>query len=231
MATILVVDDDSDIRSLLTDFLTNENHLIQTAADGSEALHMVESRPFDLALVDIWLLGMSGIELLEHLRDLAPEMPVVVITCHPAYETAVQALRSGACDYVEKPFDLKNLRTTVRKALEQHCPPEQIRVGELVVDLLAGKVRRGEQLLTLTPTELAILAYLARRSGQIVTFDELLVHVWHCRSEVGSKEQVRTVVWRLRQKIEQDPTRPRWLVTVRGMGYRLETSPNEGSAP
>jgi DNA-binding NtrC family response regulator len=80
MATILVVDDDPDIRSLLTDFLTSEDYVVQTAADGSDALHMVQSRAFDLALVDIWLPGMPGIELLEHLKDLAPEMPVVIIT-------------------------------------------------------------------------------------------------------------------------------------------------------
>jgi len=143
MATILVVDDDPDIRNLLTDFLTSEHYMVQTAADGSDALHMVQSRAFDLALVDIWLPGMSGIELLEQLKSLAPDMPVLIITCRPAYETAVQALRSGACDYVEKPFALDNLRTTVRKTLEKHCPPTQIRVGELIIDLQARQVWRG----------------------------------------------------------------------------------------
>lgn len=87
---------------------------------------------------------------------------------------------------------------------------------------------RGEQVLALTVTEFEVLVYLARRSGQIVTFDELLASIWHCPPEVGSREQVRTVMWRLRQKTEQDPTHPRWLVTVRGIGYRLEPSPNEG---
>jgi two-component system OmpR family response regulator len=129
-------------------------------------------------------------------------MPVVIITCRPAYATAVQTLRSGACDYVEKPFALDALQTTVRKTLEKHCPPTQIRVGEFVVDLLARQVWRGEQVLTLTPTEFEVLAYLARRTGQTVTFEELLAHIWPCPLEVGSKEQVRTVMWRLRQKVE-----------------------------
>jgi DNA-binding response OmpR family regulator len=174
MATILVVDDEPDIRSLLTDLLAPEGHIVHTTANGSDALHMVQSKTFDLALVDIWLPGMSGIELLEHLKDLAPDMPVVIITCRPAYETAVQALQAGACDYVEKPFALDSLRTTMHEALERRCPSAQIQIGSLLIDLTAQRVYCERQLIELTATEFGVLTYLAKRPGQVVTYDELL---------------------------------------------------------
>jgi len=93
MATILVVDDEPDIRELITDVLAVAGHKVQTAAHGAEALDMVRQQPFDLALVDIWLPGLNGLDLLAQLRNLVPKMPVVIITCRPAYETAMRAWR------------------------------------------------------------------------------------------------------------------------------------------
>jgi DNA-binding NtrC family response regulator len=119
MVSILVVDDAPDVRKLLTDFLTAEGYMVHTASDGSDALQIAQGKTFDLAMVDIWMPGMSGIELLKRLKDLAPEMSVVIITCRPAFDTAVKALKGGASDYVIKPFVLDDLRMTVRKALER----------------------------------------------------------------------------------------------------------------
>ncbi len=225
MATVLVVDDEPDIRGLLTEILTGEGHQVQAAAQGSEALDMVRQRTFDLALVDIWLPGLNGLNLLAQFRDLAPEMPVVIITCRPAYETAMQAWRGGAYDYVEKPFVPKELLAVVRRVLTKSRSPARVQVGELTLDLAAQRVWRGEQELSLTPREYELLAHLVRRAEEVVTWEELLAEVWGYPPDRGSMETVRSCAKRLRRKIEPDPGRPRYLVAVWGRGYRWEVAP------
>jgi DNA-binding NarL/FixJ family response regulator len=125
MATILIVDDEQDVCDLLTTVLSPDGHTVHTAVSGLEVLDMVRCQHFDLALLDVWMRGLNGIELLERLKGLAPNMPVVIITGRPACETAVLALRLGAFDYLQKPFALEDLRTTVRRALAGKRLPTQ----------------------------------------------------------------------------------------------------------
>lgn len=231
MATILVVDDEPDIRRLLTETFALEGHKVQTAANGSDALDMVRQRAFDLALVDIWLPDRNGLDLLAQLRGLAPQMPVVVITCRPAYETAMRAWRGGAYEYVEKPFAPEELQAVVRKALAQSRPPARIQVGELTLDLAAQRVWCGERELALTPREYELLVYLVRRAGEVVTWEELLAEVWRYPPDVGSAETVRSCAKRLRRKIEPESGQPRYLVTVWGRGYRWEMTPVQADWP
>jgi len=115
MATILVIDDEQDICVLLTHALTPEGHKVQTVADGDAALDLLRRQPFALALVDIWLPGVHGLDLVQRLRELAPDLPLVLMTARPAIETAVLALRLGMDDYLTKPLDLKTVRATVAR--------------------------------------------------------------------------------------------------------------------
>lgn len=220
MAKILIVDDDRDLCTMLVDGLSLKGHILQTAADGSEALDLVRRQVFDLALIDIWMPKLNGIELLGELRDLAPEMPVVIITVRPTYETAVQALRGGAFDYVEKPFTLNALSKTIHQALAGHRPPARIQVDGLIIDLAAREVRSHQRQVRLTPLEYNLLAYLLCHADRVITTDELLDRVWGYSSMNGTPDQVRNAVRRLRAKLGDQMPSPRFISTVRGAGYR-----------
>lgn len=205
MALILVVDDEPDIQRLLTEILNLEGHAVHTAADGLEALHRVRRQCFDLALVDIWLPGLNGIELLNRLKHARPTLPVIIITCRPAYMTCVLALRMGACDYVEKPFNVANLRATVQRALAKENQPaeqeEHWNATQLACALpwLAG----SEQICdSLSMREKQVLARLA--SGQ--TNDEIARdmrlsiktvghHVSHILVKLGVRSRTEAAVW------------------------------------
>jgi DNA-binding response OmpR family regulator len=220
MAKILIVDDDRDLCSMLVDALSLNGHILQIAANGLEALDMIQRQVFDLALVDIWMPKLNGIELLEKLKDLAPGMPVVLITVHPTYETVVQALRGGACNYVEKPFTLGTLLETIHQALARHSPPMRIQADGLTIDLAAREVHTAHRQACLTPLEYDLLTYLLRHAHRVITADELLDKVWGYSAMEGAPVQVRNAVRRLRMKLGDELPTSRFITTVRGVGYR-----------
>ncbi len=194
MATILVVDDDRDICNLLTDVLEGEGYAVQAVMDGQAALSALRHQPFDLALVDILLPGLSGLDLLKRLKEQVPAMPVILITCKQDPETILQALRAGAGEYVTKPFDLAYLRAAVRQALDKACLP------------LAQASHRSEEeearWASLSDREREVLARIAagqsnKQIAQTLAISERTVetHVGNLLEKLGVTSRTEAAVW------------------------------------
>ncbi|MCR4405769.1 MAG: response regulator transcription factor [Anaerolineae bacterium] len=214
---ILVVDGEPDIREILVRYLSAPGHEVAAAADGPEALALAKAEDFALALVDIRMPGMSGLELLAELKRLDHEMPVILMTAYPSSRVKDWGLKQGVCGYLVKPFTKAEVLAAVELGLRE---PEAVRVGDLLVDLRARQVMRGDEEVCLTRLEFDLLAYLVRNAGRVVGYDELLREVWGYDYTAGGQETIKSCVKRLRRKIEPDPAQPRYLVTVRGVGYR-----------
>ena len=159
-------------------------------------------------------------ETFQSVREQA-KVPLLAIV--PTYEEARLALQFGCDEVLVRPFDLEQLKLRAHKMLGLVGNDRSL-VGELLIDLPARQVRRGGEKLHLTKIEFDLLAYLARNTGRVVGYDELLDEVWRYHPDSGTQEQVRTAIWRLRKRIEDYPARPQYIVGVRGVGYRLEAS-------
>jgi len=205
MADILVIDDEPDIRQLLADVLASEGHKVQTVADGDAALDLLRRQPFDLALVDIWLPGVHGLELVHRLRELAPDLPLVLITARPALETAVLALRLGVDDYLTKPLDLKTVRATVARLTAPRSREEEQRW--LAEQLARARPRLAEaerrwQSLTEREREVLRLVAQGQSNQQIAQFLDISEHTvaTHLRNlldklGVGNRVQAARLWW------------------------------------
>jgi two-component system KDP operon response regulator KdpE len=220
--TILVVDDEPAIRRFLTPFLEAEGYGVIEAATGREAL--AASQDADVMLLDLGLPDLDGEEVLKALPPWN-RARVIVLSVRGREQDKVRALDLGASDYLTKPFGLAELAARIRALLRREGdlgqePPSQYTFGELVIDLGGHVVRRDGADVHLTPTELKLLAFLVRHAGKVVTHGQLLKEVWGKHSQ-GQEHYVRIHVHKLRQKIEQDPARPRYLHTEAGVGYRF----------
>jgi DNA-binding response OmpR family regulator len=222
---ILVVEDDATIRGGLRDALRSEGYEVIEAADGARGLDAGLRDDPDLIILDLMLPGMDGYEVLERLRRDAVETPVLVLTAKGLEEDRVKGFALGADDYVVKPFSLAELLGRVASRLrawdrERGLTGRQaLRLGAIVIDFAARTARRAEEEIRLTPTELDLLAFLAERKGRAVSRAEILRGVW--QGDVTDRV-IDMAILNLRKKLEEDPARPRHLVSVRGFGYRLE---------
>ena len=221
---VLVVDDETAVRRTLRANLTARGYEVTVAETGEEALADVAGRRTDLVILDLMLPGMSGIEVCEAIRATS-SVPILVLSARGEERTKVRALALGADDYLTKPFGIDELLARVR-ALLRRSPAEAaesevvLQVGALALNTQAHEVRRDGVLLDLTPREFDVLAYLMGHTGRIVTHRVLLNAVWG--GEYGRETQyLRVFVNRLRRKIEEDPSHPRYILTEPGVGYRL----------
>lgn len=223
-ARILVVDDDDVFRTYLRSLLEREGHTIVEAATAEDALALLgEERP-DLIVLDIEMPGMSGLELLNRLRDRG-RVPAIVVSGHDSESERVLGLDLGADDYVVKPFLAREFGARVRSVLRRAQPPaavETLRFGTLEIRLASRDVLRDGQVVQLTPREFDVLAYLASRPKRVVTRQQLLGDVWKSSEEWQDPATVTEHIRRLRHKIEEDPANPRWLRAVRNVGYAFE---------
>ena len=221
---ILIVDDEPAIRRALRVNLTASGYGV-TAVEGGEAAleHVAEHAP-NLIILDLMLPGLSGLDTCRALRAESA-VPILVLSARGEEGTKVRALDLGADDYLTKPFGMGELLARVRALLRR--PPATVpsesgvlRVGDLLLDLDTRQVHRGNTSLDLTARELDVLAYLMRHTGKVVTHRLLLAEVWgpEYRDET---HYLHVFINRLRHKIEQDPGRPRYIVTDPGVGYRL----------
>ena len=222
---ILTVEDDQRIRTAVRLALEEEGWDVEETASGEEALEAFTRTPADVVLIDIMLPGMDGFEVCRSIRRLG-DVPIVMVTARSDSHDVVAGLEAGADDYLRKPFDPKELSARIRALLRRIRPdddrPTQIQVDQLEVLPEAGVVRYRGQEVHLTRTEFRLLLELATNPDRILSREDLLERVWGY-DYFGDGRLVDVHIRRLRMKIEPDPANPRYVVTVRGMGYKLQT--------
>jgi DNA-binding response OmpR family regulator len=225
MATVLLVDDEPSLLEILETYLKEEGFGVRSTGDGESAVEIALRERPDLILLDLTLPKLSGIEVFRRIRAESG-VPVIMLTGRSAEVDRIVGLELGADDYVSKPFSPREVVARVKTVLRRssgevrtELPRDVRRVGDLEIDLTAHEVRRGGDLITLTPTEFRILDALASHVGRAFTRDQLF-------DKLGNDGQIfdRTLdrhVANLRQKIEPNPSRPAYLLTVVGVGYKL----------
>jgi two-component system, OmpR family, KDP operon response regulator KdpE len=221
-ATILVVDDEVQIRRLLNITLQSNDYRIQEASTGREALLMVASNPPDLILLDLGLPDENGHEVLKHLREWYSN-PVIIISVQNNEVDIVKALDNGANDYLVKPFRTGELLARIRSALRKASSEPNIPIGnfeKLSIDFVNRIVKKDNVAIKLTAKEYSLLSLLARNDGKVLTHHYLLHHVWG-ESHQTESQYLRVFIAQLRKKIEDDPNRPLHIITESGIGYRF----------
>jgi two-component system, OmpR family, KDP operon response regulator KdpE len=227
VTTVLVIDDEPQIVRALRINLRVRQYEVHTAATASEALELAAKHPPDLVILDLGLPDMDGVEVIHGLRGWT-EAPIIVLSGRTDSTDKVEALDAGADDYVTKPFGMDELlarmRAVSRRVTADDAP--QVRLGDLVVDLAARRVIRGDEDVRLTPTEWHLLEVLLRSPGKLLSRQQLLSAVWG-PGYADATGNLRLYMAQLRRKLEPDPARPRWLLTEPGMGYRYQPDPEE----
>jgi DNA-binding response OmpR family regulator len=220
---VLLVEDDPSIREMTSLGLEHAGFRVTSCADGREGLERLRRDPFDLAVLDVMVPFIDGFEIVREVRKDS-RIPIVMLTARADLSDVIVGLELGADDYVTKPFDVPVLvarcRAVLRRALAEPADPT-LQVGDLQIDVDAFVARKDGRDLALTATEFRLLTELARRPGRVLTRDVLLARVWE-HEFLGDSRLVDVAIQRLRAKIEDDPANPTTIVTVRGVGYRLE---------
>jgi two-component system KDP operon response regulator KdpE len=218
---ILVVDDERSIRRFLKVSLGSQ-FVILEATNGEEALSAVAAEHPDLVILDLGLPDIDGVEVTRRLREWS-QVPIIVVSVRDRENDKIAALDAGADDYLTKPFGVGELMARLRAAIRRSAQTENEPVftsGKLAVDLGQREVRLGEQPVFLTPTEYDLLRTLVKHAGKVLTHDQLLRAVWGTGYE-SETHMLQVNISNLRQKIEPDPSRPTYIVTEPGVGYRL----------
>ncbi len=225
---ILIVEDDPHIRLGVAEALSCEGYEVIECGDGQQAGPLIRQTAPALVILDVMLPRKSGFDICRELRAAKNPVPVLMLTAKGQEIDKVVGLELGADDYVTKPFGLRELTARVHALLRRAnggsatgAPPESLAFGDVVIRSAALRGTRGGQEIELTPRELAVLAALHREAGNAVSRDRLLNEVWGV-DYLGTTRTLDQVVVKLRQKIENIPSEPRHLLTVHGLGYRLE---------
>jgi DNA-binding response OmpR family regulator len=224
---ILVVEDDPAIgQSLLDGFKQHgfHAHLCKTGSSGAE---YAQKHSPHLIVLDIRLPDGSGFDVCRKMRSLGLHQPIIMLTAQHDELDKVLGLEMGADDYMTKPFSLRELvsrvRAQLRRAYGDYSSTESavLVINDLVLELATGQVRRGDEMINLTPTEFRLLSYLARHRGQALTRSQIVEAVWGYAPDIDSEKTVNVHIRRLREKIELKPDQPSLILTVPGLGYRM----------
>ena len=227
-ATVLVVDDEAQIRRALNSILSTRGYRVISAEDGAVGLDLAVEHTPDLIIIDMAMPGMSGLEACQALRNWY-SAPILVLSVRGADADKIAALDAGADDYVTKPFSagelLARVRALLRRASGQAAAAPIITVEDLEINIAQRRVRRGEQEIELTRTEFDILAYLAQNADTVVTSKLILEKVWGPEyADSQDTQTLRVHISHLRRKIESHPSVPRYIITEPGVGFRFSTS-------
>jgi DNA-binding response OmpR family regulator len=224
---ILVIEDDPAVSQSLQSALTREGYVVAAKSSGEEGLRAAQKSPPHLILLDVRLPDGSGFDVCRQMRQHGMHQPIVMLTAQQDETDKVLGLEMGADDYITKPFSLRELlsrlRAQLRRAYGELAADEAnlLFVGDLRIDLARSQASRENTPLNLTPTEFKLLVYLARHRQQALTRSQIVEAVWGYAADLESERAVNVHIRRLREKIEPDPSRPRLLLTVPGVGYRL----------
>lgn len=224
--TVLIIDDEVQIRRLLRVILEGESYRVLDADSGHEGILQAAQRKPDLILLDLGLPDFDGAEVLRRIREWSA-VPVIVLSVRDAEEEKIKALDIGANDYVTKPFSAGELLARIRVALrsaEQPTVPQLFAAEGLEIDLVTRIVKKNGVEVKFTATEYEVLRYLVLNAGKVVIHHQLLTKVWGPKA-VNQTHYLRVYVGRLREKLEEDPNNPKILMTEPGIGYRLLVSP------
>jgi two-component system alkaline phosphatase synthesis response regulator PhoP len=223
MSRILVVEDEPDLAFGLKDDLGVEGHEVEIAADGETGARRSREEPWDLILLDIMLPGKDGFEVCRELRHAGVRTPIIMLTAKAQETEKVLGLDLGADDYVTKPFSPRELRARVKAVLRRtdSDTPAEHRFGDVEVDFRRGVLRRAGTAVEVTSLELKLLAAFIRERGRILSREQLLDAAWGSDIAVTDRAVDAHIV-NLRRKIEPESRRPRYLISVRGLGYRFD---------
>jgi two-component system KDP operon response regulator KdpE len=221
---VLVIEDDRLIRRLLRSVLPSRGFVVIEAETGAAALDLLRAEAPDLIILDLGLPDMNGLGLLRHIRGES-NIPIVVLSYTGAVTTKVEALESGASDYVTKPFNADELtarlHVALRHRLQRQGAAPVFRNGELMIDLVRRRITRGPIEIRLSPTEFTILRLLVTHAGKVLTHNQILREIWNDQRNI---DYLRVYMRQLRKRIEVDPHNPQYIVTVPGVGYQLLTA-------
>jgi len=222
---ILLIEDDPQIRRFLRTSLGVQGYELIEAETGNDGLALAASQVPDVVILDLGLPDLEGIEVIRRLREWS-SMPIIILSARGQERDKVANLDAGADDYLTKPFGMAELLARIRVALRRKLPAEEgkpvpvFALGDLKVDFERRRVFRGQEEIHLTPIEYKLLSVLVKYRGKVVTHSQLLKEVWG-PAYTGQNPYLRIFILNLRRKLEDDPTRPYYLITEPGVGYRL----------
>ncbi|ASN07474.1 response regulator transcription factor [Virgibacillus necropolis] len=217
---ILIVEDEKKLSRVLQLELGYENYNTQIASDGKEALHLLETKQWDLALLDIMIPELSGLEVLRKFRRSDQQTPIILLTARDEIHDKVSGLDLGANDYITKPFQIEELLARIRVHLRQQSKRNELVNGELYVDLNTRQVKRSTVEIELTPREYDLLIYLLQNKNIVLTREQLIEKVWGY-DYFGDTNVVDVYIRYLRQKIDKDFD-TKYIQTIRGVGYMIK---------
>jgi DNA-binding response OmpR family regulator len=230
---VLVADDEPQMATIVAYALQTQGFDVSVAHDGLEAKALLSEHRFDAAVLDVMMPRMDGLALCR-LIQRTTGIPVLLLTALSEHEHVVEGFETGADDYVAKPFHPRELALRVsalirRRGAVASGPAPVLTAGDLRIDTNTYEVTVSGVLVPMSTTEFRLLAVLAARPGVIVTWQDLLREAWHVEEWTGGREMVKAAIYRLRQRLDDDPHNPRYIVTVRGVGYRLvsDSTPEE----
>ena len=231
---ILVVDDERALRYFLRLHLQEQHYQVTEAADGKAAIDLIDKHNFEVALVDLRLTDMDGLEIVRHLRQVSPKTGVIILTAYATLDSAIEALRQGAHDYLTKPFDTSELLASVADGIArqsaqpprsgQQGPKPVLEIKDLELNQANRQVSRNGEIINLTPTEFDLLATLMANPNTAIDSISLIKQVrGYEATETDARAIARVHIHRLRHKLEIDPANPQYVITVAGGRYLIST--------
>ncbi|MFN7139144.1 MAG: response regulator transcription factor [Limisphaerales bacterium] len=220
---VLVIEDDEKIASFVVKGLKQSGFAVDHCADGENGLAYAQSTPYDVVVVDIMLPRLDGLSLIRSLRERGSQMPVIILSAKASVDDRVRGLQAGGDDYLTKPFAFSELLARIQALIRRStkaAEPTRLKVGELTMDLLTREVQREGQTIDLQTREFALLEYLMRNAGRVITKTMILEHIWDYSFDPQTNV-VDVLVHRVRSKVDKDFPR-KMIQTIRGVGYVLK---------